>query len=128
MIIEIDFNSDEALYLQLRNQIILGIATAQFREGDALPSVRQLADNIGINMHTVNKAYTVLRQEGYVKMDRRRGAMICVDADAMQALEEIRKDLRVILAKASCKNISREEVHSLIDEIYDGYGETDNHL
>lgn len=128
MIIEIDFNSDEALYLQLRNQIILGIATAQFREGDALPSVRQLADNIGINMHTVNKAYTVLRQEGYVKIDRRRGAMICVDADAMQALEEIRKDLRVILAKASCKNISREEVHSLIDEIYDGYGETDNHL
>lgn len=128
MIIEIDFNSDEALYLQLRNQIILGIATAQFREGDALPSVRQLADNIGINMHTVNKAYTVLRQEGYVKMDRRRGAMICVDADAMQALEEIRKDLRVILAKASCKNISREEVHSLIDEIYDRYGKTDNHL
>lgn len=128
MIIEIDFNSDEALYLQLRNQIILGIATAQFREGDALPSVRQLADHIGINMHTVNKAYTVLRQEGYVKMDRRRGAMICVDADAMQALKEIRKDLRVILAKASCKNISREEVHSLIDEIYNGYGETDNHL
>lgn len=128
MIIEIDFNSDEALYLQLRNQIILGIATAQFREGDALPSVRQLADHIGINMHTVNKAYTVLRQEGYVKMDRRRGARICVDADAMQALKEIRKDLRVILAKASCKNISREEVHSLIDEIYNGYGETDNHL
>ena len=66
MIIEIDFNSDEALYLQLRNQIIMGIATAQFHEGDSLPSVRQLADSIGINMHTVNKAYTVLKQEGYV--------------------------------------------------------------
>ncbi|MBQ2290399.1 MAG: GntR family transcriptional regulator [Bacteroidaceae bacterium] len=63
MLIEIDFNSDEAIYLQLRNQIILGIATAQFREGDSLPSVRQLADTIGINMHTVNKAYTVLKQE-----------------------------------------------------------------
>ncbi len=121
MIIEIDFNSDEALYMQLRNQIILGIATSQFREGDSLPSVRQLADNIGINMHTVNKAYTVLRQEGYVKMDRRRGAMICVDADQLQALEEIRRDLLVTLAKASCKNISREEVHALIDEIYDEY-------
>ena len=48
MVIEIDFNSQEALYLQLRNQIILGIATARFREGDALPSVRQLADDIGI--------------------------------------------------------------------------------
>ena len=63
MMIEIDFNSDEAIYLQLRNQIILGIATAQFREGDSLPSVRHLADTIGINMHTVNKAYTVLKQE-----------------------------------------------------------------
>ena len=56
MIIEIDFNSDEALYMQLRNQIILGIATNRFHEGDVLPSVRQLADTIGINMHTVNKA------------------------------------------------------------------------
>lgn len=64
MIIEIDFNSDEALYLQLRNQIILGIATARIREGDELPSVRQLAGDIGINMHTVNKAYAVLKQEG----------------------------------------------------------------
>ena len=66
MMIEIDFNSEEALYLQLRNQIILGIATSKFQEGDALPSVRQLADDIGINMHTVNKAYTVLKQEGFV--------------------------------------------------------------
>ena len=61
MYIEIDFNSDEALYLQLRNQIIIGIATSQFQEGDTLPSVRQLADTIGINMHTVNTvSYTHL--------------------------------------------------------------------
>ena len=58
MIVEIDFNSEEALYIQLINQIIIGIATDQIREGDTLPSVRQLADNIGINMHTVNKAYS----------------------------------------------------------------------
>ena len=121
MIIEIDFNSDEALYLQLRNQIILGIATAQFREGDSLPSVRQLADTIGINMHTVNKAYTVLKQEGYVKMDRRHGAVIAVDIDRMQTLEELKRELRVILAKSSCKNITLEEIHALIDEIYGDY-------
>lgn len=89
MFIEIDFNSDEAIYMQLRNQIILGIATSRFQEGDMLPSVRQLADTIGINMHTVNKAYTVLKQEGYVKVDRRKGAMIAVDIDRMQALEEL---------------------------------------
>ena len=121
MVIEIDFNSDEAIYMQLRNQIIMGIATSQFQEGDILPSVRQLADTIGINMHTVNKAYTVLRQEGYVKVDRRKGAMIAIDVDHLQVIEEVRKDLMVTLAKASCKNISREEVHALIDEIYEDY-------
>lgn len=122
MYIEIDFNSDEAIYMQLRNQIILGIATDRFREGDMLPSVRQLADSIGINMHTVNKAYTVLKQEGYVKVDRRKGAMIALDIDRMRTLEEMRRELQVTLAKASCKNISREEVHALIDEIYGDYG------
>lgn len=122
MLIEIDFNSDEAIYMQLRNQIILGIATSQFQEGDMLPSVRQLADMIGINMHTVNKAYTVLKQEGYVKVDRRRGAVIAIDIDRMQAIEQMRGELQVTLAKASCKNISREEVHALIDEIYEEYG------
>lgn len=125
MIIEIDFNSDEALYLQLRNQIILGIATSRIREGDELPSVRQLAEDIGINMHTVNKAYTVLKQEGFVKVDRRRGAVISIDADRMEAMEELRGNLKVILAKGICKNISREEVHALIDEIYEDYGGLD---
>lgn len=122
MIIQIDFNSDEAIYLQLRNQIILGIATSKLREGEQLPSVRQLADDIGINMHTVNKAYTVLRQEGYVKVDRRKGAVVALDIDKIRAVEELRRELYVILAKSTCKNISREEVHALIDEIYEEYG------
>lgn len=122
MIIELDFNSDEALYIQLHNQIILGIATTRLKEGDALPSVRQLAEMVGINMHTVNKAYTILKQEGYVKVDRRKGAVIAVDIDKIQAVENMKKELRVILAKGSCKNISRQEVHALIDEIYEDYG------
>jgi DNA-binding transcriptional regulator YhcF (GntR family) len=121
MYIEIDFNSDEALYLQLRNQIILGIATSQFHEGDALPSVRQLADSIGINMHTVNKAYSVLRQDGFVKVDRRKGAVIAIDIDKIQAMEDLKRELQVLLAKCSCKRISKEEVHELIDEIYENY-------
>ena len=122
MYIEIDFNSDEALYLQLRNQIIIGIATSQFQEGDALPSVRQLADAIGINMHTVNKAYSVLKQEGFVKVDRRKGAVIAIDIDKIQAIEDLKRDMQVLLAKSRCKQISREEVHALIDEIYESYG------
>ncbi|MCI8977796.1 GntR family transcriptional regulator [bacterium 1xD8-48] len=122
MVIEIDFSSEEALYLQLRNQIILGIASARFQEGDALPSVRQLADDIGINMHTVNKAYTVLKQEGFLKVDRRKGAVIALDADKLTSLNEMDENLRVILAKGICKGVSKDEVHQMIDEIYEEFG------
>ncbi|MCI7812901.1 MAG: GntR family transcriptional regulator [Lachnospiraceae bacterium] len=121
MIIKIDFQSDEALYMQLRNQIILGIANSSIQEGDALPSVRQLAEDIGINMHTVNKAYSVLRQEGFVSIDRRRGAVISLDADKLKALEEMKKNLRVVLARGRCKNITCQEVHQLVDEIFSEY-------
>ena len=121
MVIEIDFNSDEAIYVQLCNQIIMGIATSQLQEGENLPSVRQLADTIGINMHTVNKAYSVLRQEGFVNIDRRRGAVIAVDVNKARALQEMKETLAILLAKGSCRNISKEEVHALIDEIYEEY-------
>ena len=117
MLVTIDFNSDEALYIQLRNQIIVGIATANILEGETLPSVRQLAETIGINMHTVNKAYTVLKQEGYIKLDRRKGAVIALDLDRINAMENLIKDMRVIIAQAMCKNISGEEIHQVADQI-----------
>ena len=88
MLIEIDFNSDEAIYIQLRNQIIMGI---------------------------------VLRQEGFLQLDRRRGAVICIDEDKLEALQDLKEQLRVLLAKGSCKNITKEEVHELVDEIYADY-------
>lgn len=118
MYMKIDFNSDEALYIQLINQIIYGIATSQFQEGDNLPSVRELAEYIGINMHTVNKAYSILRQEGYIKLDRRKGAVVAIDINKMQARENLKEDLRVTIAKAICKNLSCKDVHEVVDEIF----------
>ncbi len=120
-IIELDFNSDEAIYMQLTNQIIMGIASQRIRTGDPLPSVRQLASTIGINMHTVNKAYALLRQEGYIQMDRRKGAVVSVDMDRLKALERLQEELRVSIARGLCKNVTREDVHSLVDSIYDDY-------
>ena len=117
MVVRIDFNSDEAIYIQLKNQIILGIANAEIRDGDNLPSVRELADNIGINMHTVNKAYTILKQEGYVKLGR-RGAVISLDYDKIRAVDELTDQMRVLLARAICKNISCDEVHEVVDSIF----------
>lgn len=121
MYIEIDFNSEEAIYIQLRNQIIMGIATSEIREGESLPSVRQLAETVGINMHTVNKAYSVLKQEGYIQLDRRKGAVIALDANKIEAVEKMRSQLQIVIARGLCKNISREEVHELVDEIFDEY-------
>ena len=122
MLIEIDFNSEEALYVQLQNQIIMGIAMDLIKEGDALPSVRQLADTVGINMHTVNKAYTVLKQEGFIRLDRRKGAVIALDVDKAEALLKMRENLRILLAKGCCKSVTRGEVHALVDDIFDEYG------
>ena len=69
-------------------------------------------------MHTVNKAYSVLRQEGFVTIDRRRGAIVSLDVDKTRALAEMKQSLRVVLARASCKNVTRQEVHGLVDEIF----------
>lgn len=121
MYIEIDFNSDEAIYVQLQNQIIMAIAMDLIREGDSLPSVRQLADTVGINMHTVNKAYNILKREGFIHLDRRRGAVIAIDIDKAEALLKMKEQLKVMLAKGYCKRISRQDVHSLVDEIFDEY-------
>ena len=121
MRIEIDFNSDEAIYVQLQHQIIMGIATEVLHEGDTLPSVRQLADTVGINMHTVNKAYSILKQQGFIQLDRRKGAVIAIDINKIHAHEELKRELRIALAKGCCKNISREEVHELVDELIDEY-------
>ena len=76
MVITVDKLSDAPLYLQLRDAVIAGIASGELRPGDALPSVRSLAEDLGINLHTVNKAYATLRDEGYVIMLGRRGAYV----------------------------------------------------
>lgn len=76
MVITIDQSSKDPIYLQLRAQIIEAIATGELRAGDGLPSVRRLASDLGINLHTVNKAYAVLRDEGYLLMRGRSGASV----------------------------------------------------
>ena len=119
MILEIDFNSDEAIYVQLRNQIIMGIACAEFADGESLPSVRQLAQVLGVNMHTVNKAYAILRDEGYVQMRGRAGAVISEPSDAGRAeknretLSAIEDDLfKLALTYRACGGARGEFVES----------------
>lgn len=98
MVITVDKLSDAPLYLQLRDSVIAGIAAGELRPGDALPSVRSLAEDLGINLHTVNKAYATLRDEGYVILLGRRGAYVA-DAPSDPAAGMDEAALEAALAK-----------------------------
>ena len=76
MFITINHLLDEPLYMQIRSQVIAGIACGDLSAGEALPSVRRLASDLSINLHTVNKAYAVLRDEGYIVVRGRAGAFV----------------------------------------------------
>ena len=127
MFIELDFNSNEAIYMQLRNQIILGIAQDKIKNGESLPSVRQLAEDIGVNMHTVNKAYALLRNDGYLKLDRRKGAVVYVTVESRkEQLEKVNLDMQMLVAEAICKDISLAEMHQIITDMYKEFGDIAN--
>lgn len=121
MFIRIDLQSDTSIYIQLRNQIIKGIATRKLKEDESLPSVRQLAEDLGINLHTVNKAYNILKQEGFIKLNRRKGAIVNLkkeiksDSNKLVNLQEI---LEPIVAEYYCKNVTKEEFIKIINKIW----------
>ena len=121
MLIRLDMASATPIYVQLRNQIVMGIGTGALKVGEKLPTVRQMAADAGVNTMTVNKTYQLLKAEGFIEIDRRRGAVIAVSEDKLQALEDMKQQLRMVLARGYCKNITREEVHKLVDEIFHEY-------
>src|SRR5690625_1737782 len=121
MFIQLDFESELPIYEQLKNEIIIGIAKEKLLPGQRLPSVRALASDIGINLHTVNKAYQQLKQEGFLLIHRQRGVVINPEG-APQANDMYKKNLRAILrpliATSVCKDMPQEEFEKLIQAIY----------
>lgn len=97
MILEIDPHSDEAIYLQLRKQIIIGIAQGELKPGEQLPTVRQFADELGVNTMTVSKGYQQLREEGYLLTDRRKGTVVA--PLPVNSRETSDKNLTLLLAE-----------------------------
>jgi DNA-binding transcriptional regulator YhcF (GntR family) len=120
MFVKIDFNSDVPIYIQLKQQIIEGIADGSIEEGENLPSVRQMAEDIGINLHTVNKAYALLRDDNFILMDRRKGAVINSKQNMQlnDYEEKFEEDIKPIIAEAYCRGMTEEEVMSKIQKIY----------
>lgn len=120
-VIRLNFESEEAIYQQLCNQIIRGIALGEIRDGESLPSVRQLAEDVSINMHTVNKAYGILKDEGFVKLDRRSGAIVRISPDKERILDRMRTEFEPAVVRAICSGVTREEAVGLILKLYDEY-------
>jgi DNA-binding transcriptional regulator YhcF (GntR family) len=118
MILKFDFSSSEPLYMQLRNQIVVGIAEGKLLPGEKLPTIRALAEESGINMMTVSKAYQLLKQEGYISTDRRSGATV-TGKKAVSIPESTLKALRVTLSDLRLSGMSKEEIMALCGKIYE---------
>lgn len=121
MIIELDMESDLPIYTQLTNQIIEGIASGKLQPGEALPSVRSMAQDIGINLHTVNKAYNLLKQDHYIHVHRQKGVVVNPDGmpqvDGDFAARQL-KQLRPIIAEAILRGMTRDELKVIVNDIY----------
>ena len=117
MLLTIDFESSIPIYLQIRSSIVEGIATGLLKSGDPLPSVRNLALELSINMHTVNKAYTQLKAEGYVLIHRQRGVVVCTDGlkdDNASYIESLSQVLRPMISEAISRGLTEEEFNKIV--------------
>lgn len=123
MLLKINFESDIPIYIQIKNQIIHGIAQGTLKPGEILPSVRQLASDIGINMHTVNKSYNLLKSEGYIVVDRRKGATILPIGTSTDPsfVEDMREELITLIASSICKGMKEEVFMELSKSIFNDF-------
>ncbi len=121
MIIRIDELSDIPIYLQLRNQIVMGISSGELKAGEKLPTVRDLALEMGINTMTVSKAYQLLKTEGYIMTDRKNGARIRTEIKKEASVSDANKtELRRIVSEARISGVEKQELIDLIDKYWEG--------
>ena len=121
MLLHLDFSQDEPIYQQIRNEVVRGIADGRLRPGTQMPSIRALAETLGVNMMTVSKAYTLLRQEGYLLADRRAGTVVAGRTGALP--DATRAALALAASEARAAGAPLEEVLAVCREAYGQKGE-----
>lgn len=122
MILTVDLDSEVPIYQQLRDQIVEAIAQGVLVEGSALPSTRALAADFGINFHTVNKAYDLLRQQGLIRLNRKTGAVVAAAHPDGPFLAEWTTRARTLLAEAVARGMPAEEVLEACRSVLDAFG------
>lgn len=120
MIISINEMSEIPIYQQIRNQIVQGISDGRLSPGEQLPTVRGLAEEIGINSMTVNKAYSLLKQEGYIFADRRSGARVQKEFAVTKELSEKSKELlQQIISEAKVSGMTKKDFFEICGKLYE---------
>ena len=117
MLLHLDFGSDVPIYMQIRNQVVMGIAEGKLQTGEKLPTIRALSEECGINMMTVSKAYQILKQEGYITTDRRSGARVALKDDKA-VNEKTMQQLRLAISELRLSGMKEEDILSLVSGIY----------
>ena len=120
MLIKLNLDSDTPIYVQLRNQIVMGIGLGKLQPGESLPTVRQLADDIGINSMTVNKAYGILKNEGFISINRRHGATVNVSTpNSTEIREKLESELALVISEAGLKGVSKSDFMNICDKLFE---------
>lgn len=116
------------IYEQVVNQIKAQIISGELKDGDVLPSVRNMAAELRISSLTVKKAYDFLEKEGLVTMIHGKGTFVNA-ADGQMAAEARRKaiedDLSLAVSKAFSAGLNKEELKEIFEIILEDYDDTD---
>ena len=119
MLLHLNFGSDVPIYMQIRNQIVMGIAEGKLQTGEKLPTIRALSEECGINMMTVSKAYQLLKQEGYIQTDRRSGAIICPTGAVSTPRQETIEHLKLSLSELRLSGMGLDDTLALCKTLYE---------
>ena len=117
MLLKLDFSSDVPIYQQIRDQVVVAVASGQLAPGDKLPTIRTLAEEAGINMMTASKAYQLLKTEGYITTGRRDGATVRMPAAG--AAPKTVEDLRLRLCELRLAGMERADILELCGKLID---------
>ncbi|MEG1312376.1 MAG: GntR family transcriptional regulator [Romboutsia sp.] len=123
MILNLDFNSDKSIYTQICNEIIKAIAKGDLKINESLPSVRSMAETIGVNLHTVNKSYNALKDEGFLNIDRRKGAIVAnlpIKENTPTSTNN-KLDLELLIARCYLSGMDKYEFMELSSNLFDNY-------
>ncbi|WP_312097781.1 GntR family transcriptional regulator [Niallia sp.] len=119
MYIQINPDIEMPIYEQLTMQIMIGIIRKDLQNGDTLPSVRSLAADLGVNMHTVNKSYHELENKGLIEIIPKSGAIIRTTnrKPSEEEQDRIENSLKPIVVEALALGMNEEELISLMQSI-----------